>query len=210
MNANPFAQSFPGAPQATPTGFGAPPQASPQGPTPAQAFGSAGAPVAQAPAGGFGLGLPSINDVTEAGGRSPTIPTGTHLLEFSSNTVKTRQGHTVAFSVKVVQTDNTGFPPGSELSFIKKIPPNVDKRGSALGEILAAVRAFAGFKTEDEFKTGCPQANQLFQGALAGQPLPFTGRKSWCRATQGDQVIDSRTGQPAPGKYWMKLDWQPA
>jgi len=224
-NANPFATSFPGAPQvgaqASPQGFGAAPggfpaAASAFGPppvaaNPAAVFGGqpAGVPVApSAPAGGFGLGLPSLGDVSEGGGRLPFVPEGVHLLVFAENLIKTRKGHTVNINFVIESTDNPLFQPGARVVASQKINPDVDKRGPSLGAVLSPVRALAGCANEAEFKAR-PDANGLFQAALAGQPLPFAGRKVWARGTRGEQMQD-KNGAPVPGKFWVTVEWAPA
>ena len=216
MSANPFAQfqqtqaAAPAAPVASPFGA-APAAASPQGfGPPPVAVQPAGAPAAaQAPvAGGFGLGLPSIGDVSEGGGRLPDVPEGVHLLVFDQNIIKTRKGHAVHFNFTIETTSNEVYPPGSKVVARQSINADVDKRSVGLGAVLSVVRGLAGFADEASFKAS-PNANAYFQGALAGQPLPFAGRKVYCRGTRGDQMTDPKTGALVPGKFWIRYEWAP-
>lgn len=233
MNANPFAafqNAQPAAPVAAPQNvaqpgnpFGAapvqqPPQAQPQ----VNAFGpAAGAPQPQQPVAGFGAGyaLPDLSDVGESG-REPGIPEGLSVLLFKANTLKTRQGHTAIALFNIVShqapADKPGEQkqPGTVVSFVKKIPAEVDKRKTAIGYALPMVRALAGFTDEATFKQQVPYWAQLLAAFINGDPKFAewaAGKKVGTRGTQGEEIIP-KSGPDAgkrTGRFYVQLEWFP-
>ncbi len=223
MNQNPFAQfqqgqaqapapaPFPGTMQpGTPAApVAAPPAAFPAAAPPQapQGFGTAGYPApATAPGQGLGFGGFSINDLSEDSGNAPHIPAGVHDLEFVTNRVRRVKGYTIELEFKVLQSTDPAFPPGSKMVRQKKIDlGDQTKQKRPLGDILAHVRAIAGFSSEAEFKAQ-QWADQCVQMAFQGQELaPFKGRKIRFTGQQGQQVTDPKTKQPVPGKYYTDV-----
>lgn len=229
--ANPFAAFQAQQPQAAnPAAFGGQPLAQPaaaanpfgaQPASPPQNAGAFGAPPATAAApafagsppdlggGGFGSGMPDLSDVSEAGGRLPEIPVGTHLLLFTKNYVKTRKGHSVLIDWKVLQTDNPNMPQGSDVSLFQKISNDPDKRGTGLGKILSCVRALLGFADEAAFKAD-PAWKNIFAAVIAGQAAPWQTRKVWCLGIRGDEKVDPKRPGVSTGQYWVNYQWAPA
>lgn len=200
VGASPFgAQPAPAAgPQ---SGFGVAPVAV----APAPLAGPAAAP---APAGGFGIGMPSLDGVTESSGRLPDIPVGTSRLVFEKNTVKQRKGHSILIHFKIFSTDAAHVPQGTEVTFFQKISNDPDKRGKGLGAILACVRGIMGFSDEAAFKAAVPNWKDILAAVLAGQPAPWQGKHVWCLGIQGEPRMKA-DGTPT-GTYWHNYQWAAA
>jgi hypothetical protein len=211
-NANPFAQfqqqqAQPAQPQNAAT-FGAAPAQGVANP-----FGQAPQTQQQAftqPQQGF-TGLPDFSDLNESS-RAPLIPAGFFELEYTGNYIKTRKGHSVFISFKVVQSTNTMYPAGSDLDFMKKMPNDRTKIATAAGAVLACMRGLMGFADEATMKASVPQWNQYFTPLMAGQPADWLkGRRVYCKGTAGDLVIDQKTGRPKePEERWTNYNWSPA
>lgn len=215
--ANPFAgqpaQPAPGFPQQAANPFGQPAPQQPQQPLPQVPQVQQQLPAA--PVGGYGL--PDLSDIGESSAREPSIPLGMSDLEFSSCSVKTRQGHTAIITFKVINSQSPNNPPGSVVGFVKKLPQERDKQGTAIGFLLALIRGLAGFSDEATFKAQVPYWSQLLAAALH-DPAKFAawanagpdGRPRRVRVfgTQGEAIIDKKT-KLATGKFYTNCDWSP-